>query len=356
MLHVLLAMFMWVVGVAHAEEDPGILRITSNVAGAQVWVDNESVGETPVTRYLPAGSHSVRIAQDGYNPFVQRVTLFPGKATDVNATLQSGGSTVDFVITPGGGEIILDGQPTNRKTPTRLTGVPAGNHEWRVERDGHEPLEGTFTLAKGGNALVFGEMLSSEGRFSITSRPEGATIYLDGEMVGVTPLELEDIPPGEHRVGIVHPDHALLVRTVETWNGEKGEVSAKLKDEGAKLIVKTGSASATVTLDGVPIGTGKKVKTRAQRGGYELHVEAIGAASADEKISVPISGAVQYDADLAAVGGTSSLTESTPTLRRPIFWIAVGGGAALVGGGAAVTAAVLAPDPDPEGDTVLQLP
>lgn len=356
MLHVLLALFMWVVGAAHAEEDPGILRITANVANAEVWVDNESVGQAPITRYLPAGSHSVRIAADGFNPFVQRITVYPGKAVDVKGTLMRGGNTVDFLITPGGGEILLDGHPTNRKTPTRLTGVPAGKHTWSVERDGHETLGGEFILTDGGNVLISGEMESSEGRFSILSRPEGATVYLDGEMVGVTPLQLTDIPRGEHRVGLVHDDHALLVRTVETWNGEKGEVNAKLKDDGAKVIVKTGSSSAGVTLDGVPIGTGKKVTVLAQRGGYDLHIEAPGAAPVDERISVPISGSVQWNAELASTGGTSSITEATPMLRRPLFWVAVGGGAALVGGGAAITAAVLAPDPDPEGDTVVQLP
>lgn len=356
MLHVLLALFMWVVGVAHAEEDPGVLRITSNIAGAEVWVDNESVGPTPVTRYLPAGSHDVRVALDGYNPHVQRVTLRPGQATDVSASLMRGGNTVDFLVTPGGGAIFLDGQPTNRTAPTRLTNVSPGKHSWKIERDGHEPLEGSFTLNSGGNALVVGEMESSEGRFEITSRPAGADVYLDGELVGQTPLKLSDIPRGEHQVGLIHPSYPLMVRTVETWNGEKGEVNAKLKDEGARVIVKTGSSSATVTLDGVPIGEGKTAKVKAQRGSYALRVEAIGAAPVEDRISVPSSGAIQWNAELASVEGTSALVESKPLMRRPVFWVAVGGGAALIGGGAAVTSALLAPGPDPEGDVVLQLP
>lgn len=357
MLHVALLLISWLFsGVAHAEEDPGVLKIDANVPGAEIRIDYEPVGETPLTRYMPPGTYSVRVAADGFNPFVQRVTVYPGKRVDLNATLMRGGGTVEFVVEPGGANIELNGQDTGFRTPTRIPSVPAGTYVYVVSKPGYEPTKGSFQLNEGGNAVVVGSLESSAGRFSISSRPEGATVYLDGEMVGVTPVDLVGIHPGTHQVGLVHPDYAMVVREVDTSDGSKGVVDSKLKDEGAKVVVSTGSGSGTVSLDGVPLGTGSKVKVQAARGSYELVVGGTGAEPVALDIVVPLSGSVHYAAELAPSGGISTLVEKKPPLKRPLTWIAVGGGAALVGGGAIVTARILAPEPDPEGDVVLQLP
>ena len=357
MLHVALLLISWLLsGVALAEEDPGILKINANVVGAEIRIDHEPVGETPLTRYMPPGHYSVRVAADGYNPFVQRVTVYPGRRTDLGATLIRGGSTVEFVVEPGGANIELNGQDTGFRTPTRIPKVSAGTYQYKVTKPGYEPVEGTFSLSDGGNAVVVGSLESSAGRFSIASRPEGASVYLDGEMVGVTPVDLTGIHPGTHQVGLAHPDHPLVVREVDTSDGSKGVVDAKLKDGGGKLVVVTGSPSGTVSLDGVPVGTGKKVKARAARGSYEVVVGGTGAEPVSLEVTVPLSGSLYSEAALAPSGGISTLTEKTPPLKRPLTWVAIGGGAALVGGGAVVTAVVLSPEPDPVGDVVLQLP
>jgi hypothetical protein len=358
MLHLLLALVAWLfVSPAYAEEDPGILRVTSNARDARVVLDyTEDVGTTPVTRYLPAGTYTVRVVADGYDPHVQRVTIVSGQAVDLNTTLIRGGSTVEFLVKPGGAAIEIDGKDTGLTSPARLPKMQAGTYTYRLTRDGYEPLEGEFELNKGGNVLVAEQMLSSSGLFEIATRPEGVTVYLDGEEVGVTPLKLDGIEPGEHRVGLVKDGYALLVREVDTRDGSKGVVDAKLKSGGAAVTVKTGSPSGTASLDGVPLGTGATLKTEATRGGYDLVVSAEGAEPVSQRVTIPASGGIVFKADLAAAGGTSTITELAPLTRRPIFWIAAGGGLALVGGGTGLAIALTRPEPDPEGDVVLTLP
>ena len=358
MLHLLLALVAWLfVSPAHAEEDPGILRVSSNARDARVVLDyTEDIGTTPVTRYLPAGTYTVRVTADGYDPHVQRVTVRAGQAMDLNTTLVRGGGTVEFAVKPGGAKIEIDGQDSGLSSPARLPKQKPGTYTYRLTRDGYEPLEGEYTLKKGGNVLIADQMSSSSGLWEITTRPEGAIVYLDGEEKGVTPLKLDGIEPGEHRVGLRKDGYALLVREVDTSDGSKGVVDAKLKSNGTKVTVKTGSSSGTASLDGVPLGTGATLKTVAVRGGYELHIEAEGAAPITEQVTVPSSGGVVYKADLAATGGTSTLTELPPMTRRPIFWVAAGGGVALIGGGTAAAIALTRPEPDPEGDIVLTLP
>ena len=63
--------------------------------------------------------------------------------------------------------------------------------------------------------------------------------------------------------------------------------------------MKTGSATADVFLDEVPIGTGKTVKVTAARGKPQLRVTD-GSSTAESKIDVKKSGKQLYVADLEA--------------------------------------------------------
>jgi cytoskeletal protein RodZ len=63
---------------AGTEEAEGELIITSSPSGAHVTVDGIGRGPTPVhVRYLPLGSHTVRLVHDGQPVVTRRVTISP---------------------------------------------------------------------------------------------------------------------------------------------------------------------------------------------------------------------------------------------------------------------------------------
>ena len=63
---------------------------------AEVFVDNIPAGQTPLTLDVEVGKHTVRIAADGFDPFVRRVTVVDGQPTTLKADLIEGGGTVEF--------------------------------------------------------------------------------------------------------------------------------------------------------------------------------------------------------------------------------------------------------------------
>ncbi|ASJ03528.1 hypothetical protein A3L09_09810 [Thermococcus profundus] len=68
----------------------GFLRVYCNVEGAEVYVDNVKVGETPLEGYkLPAGEHTVKVKKAGHRDFMQAVAIKPGETQTVNVTLES---------------------------------------------------------------------------------------------------------------------------------------------------------------------------------------------------------------------------------------------------------------------------
>jgi hypothetical protein len=74
---------------APAPSGPGSLNVFSRPAGAQVYVDDRLIGTTPVSlSNVTPGAHTVRIALPGHQRWESHVTVTPGTATRVAASLE----------------------------------------------------------------------------------------------------------------------------------------------------------------------------------------------------------------------------------------------------------------------------
>lgn len=64
-----------------------ILKVTSNPPGADVLVDGEPAGVTPLSAELSPGNHTVRVVLDGYAPTERAVKAVAGEAVPLSVTL-----------------------------------------------------------------------------------------------------------------------------------------------------------------------------------------------------------------------------------------------------------------------------
>lgn len=324
---------------ALAQSGPsGQLRVTAPIQ-ATVYVDCEEIGPTPITRYVPTGTYTVRVVADGFAPFVRRVNVVNNQVASVSATLVQGGNTLEFCVEPNGGKLEINGQDAGY-VPTRLDLSP-GTYDYKVVKEGYEPLTGKVTIPNGGNPLINDAMTEATGRFVVESNPKGADVYLNGEKMGVTPLEFDGVEAGVHKVALIKPGAGMVVREVDTRDGSVGEVSARLKD-GTKVTIKAKGES--IVLDGVDLGP-DNAKLEASRGKYALE-----AGDINETIEVKNGPAQTW------VVKDGELTELPPLTRRPAFWGAAG--AIAVPAIAVTTVAIIVsrPEPQPDGDIVVTMP
>lgn len=331
----------------------GVLEITAPVQGAAVYIDNQLVGQIPLTTRLSPGAHTVRVQADYFDPFVRRVTVVQDRTTELTAALLPGNGTIEFVVEPSGATLTLNGRD-EYPTPVRLRDLSPGTYTYEVEAEGYEPATGQFEFALGKNLLIVEELPSSRGRFAVSSRPEGASVFLDGDLVGTTPVELEGIAPGLHQVLLDMQGYASVIRTVDTSDGSKGVVDARMPDDGASLTVRTNSGDATVRLNGVIVGEGRTVRLpELERGRYTLQVTRPGADPVEARVEVPERGGAWWKARL---GDAPQLDEYTPVTRSWIFWAGAGAvaGGAAAGGVIAYNASI--PDAVPPGDIVVSMP
>jgi serine/threonine protein kinase len=63
----------------------------------------------------------------------------------------------------------------------------------------------------------------------VVSRPSGAQVFVNGRLVGRTPLVVSDMRPGAHAVRIALPGHQRWVTTVDVAAGSRARVAASLE-------------------------------------------------------------------------------------------------------------------------------
>jgi hypothetical protein len=161
----------------------GRLLVRSTPSGARVFVDGEAAGETPLTlRELDLGTHGVRVVRDGYAPQERRVLLSAAEPS----------SSLTFELTRLGAG-----------APPRATTAPAS-----VGRT--EP--GRYV-----------------GALIVESRPPKARVFLDGQLVGSTPLTLTDVKAGEHAIRLELEGFTRWTASVRVVASDRNRVTASLE-------------------------------------------------------------------------------------------------------------------------------
>ena len=114
-------------------------------------------------------------------------------------------------------------------------------------------------------------------RVNITSQPVGATVVVDGQDRGVTPITLFDLSPGRHHLKYRLAGYQERDRFFNTSEGPSIEKSEVLQEIKGLLLVKSEPDGATVLIDGISRGqTPCLITDLAAKGTYDLKLRKAG--------------------------------------------------------------------------------
>ena len=131
------------------------LDIKSNVAGAEVVVDNKAVGTTPLTEpvIVDGGKHTVKVRKKGFSDYAEVITAILGKSTVVNADLLAVAGYLRVTTEDSEkAQVYLDGKFLG-DTPYEGE-IPIGQHDLEVRRLGYFDFRNKFA-ATGGKEFPF---------------------------------------------------------------------------------------------------------------------------------------------------------------------------------------------------------
>lgn len=152
-----------------AEEDYlGWVDITSNVPGADIYIDDKSVGvyrKTPFSGNLTPGKHRIWVTKEGYNEFYKEVDVVAGETHKVEAVLQ--GSEVGYLNIRGTGvekvSVYMDGELLCERGPCREP-VPQGEHTVTIVRSGYKSYSQTVDMQSKTEVTMRARLAPEPGR------------------------------------------------------------------------------------------------------------------------------------------------------------------------------------------------
>ncbi len=219
----------------------GELRFVSQPDGAKVEVDgwSEPTWITPFkASNLAEGQHTIVFSKPGFGREARTVKVTAGKSDQLNVILNPAVATIRVDSTPQNAAIFVDGQDTGKTTPADIT-MEKGEHKVLVRKRGYKDATTALTFVEGQKYnytptlsfeksgfwrhLLGGDSIpDGKGVLYVHSKPEGATILVDGHVAPKKTDVRWVLDPGTYDIVLDKDGFKSVHRTATI---EKGKVS-----------------------------------------------------------------------------------------------------------------------------------
>ena len=267
--------------VYQLEKRPGRLRVdTGAVTGAEVFVDQEAKGKTPLLiEALPAGKRLVAINAPRHLPYEEQLEITGlDQEQTLEVALTPAWAEVSFDAEPQGAEV-FSGEESLGKTPLTAE-LLAGEHAVMIKAPGHQTWRETIKVVANQPLRLDGIRLErAAATLFVASEPARASATVDGEYAGLTPLELSLRPGREAAIRLYKQGYKPALRTFTAKAGREQRLRVVLEPELVSVALKVQPADAQLYLDGALIGEGdrvlqlpaKKHRLELRKEGYAPH-------------------------------------------------------------------------------------
>ena len=256
----------------HLSLDPapltGLLLVHSAPPGATLTIDGLDHGRTPaLISTLPLGTYRVQLDLPGYRPRTVEVVLSDRTPRYVKLDLASDSATLNIRASVTGAEVYLNGM-LRGTSPCTIERIPAGEVVLDIKAPGYITHTRILKLSESEIHDIAVQMEEQPATLRVVSIPDGGRVYLDNEFKGETPLVLESVTPGEHRVRVDLAGFEPNARTLTLERGTQSTEEFRLTGNTGRIMITTDPDDVTVLVNGVDRG-----KTTAA-GGEGVRVSA----------------------------------------------------------------------------------
>ena len=222
--------------LAKLAREVGVYQVTTEPAGAEVFVDRVdlgSVGRTPRNVAVPPGSHQIIVRLAGYAEAAVPAEVALGAKASVSVPLKALTGTLTLDSRPARAEVRLEREGTLLGvTPLNVT-LPVGSVSLLVSAAGYLPERRTVDISEGQPTKLELALRQDASRFAVltvTGNVDGASVKLDGTLVGTAPLALEQLPAGMPNLELSAPGREPWKRRVSLEPGSATRVQFHLVD------------------------------------------------------------------------------------------------------------------------------
>lgn len=234
----------------------GSLMVNTNPPGAQVSIDGEERGLTPLNLTLDAGAHVLEVRGAG-EPRTIPITITAGSQVSQYIELPGGvipGGRLQVRTEPSGARVTVDGMQRGT-SPLMVDDLLPGEHAIVLESD-FGSVKQTVTIEAGTTASLVVPLAASEGAplsgwLSVTA-PVNVQLYENGRLLGSSEIDRIMVSTGRHEIEVV--SHVLGYRETRTVQIAAGRVTPVAIDLPRAAVSLNAVPWANVSVDGQEVG------------------------------------------------------------------------------------------------------
>ncbi|MCH9843392.1 MAG: PEGA domain-containing protein [Gammaproteobacteria bacterium] len=266
------------------KKKPGHLEITTEPSGSEILMNNKLVGLAPFNiKSLQSGEHSINLNLPRYKTKRLNVQI---KGLDIqqnlHVDLEPNWGFIELSSSPTGAQIRIDGKFAGI-TPFTAPILSSGELV-SISFDGYKTWSKKLSVNSNETKKLSTVSLEPvDGVINLVTSPPEATVTMDGEYIGNTPLTLYLDAQEEHSISIFLNGYLIQKKSISLSSGEERNITLKLKpDIGIiKVLVSPKDSSVWIEKKLLGIGDGSfELPSHPQlleikRAGYETYKKNI---------------------------------------------------------------------------------
>jgi len=217
--------------------------LKSDPQGAEVTVDDEIVGTTPLTTEILEGEHLIRIKLSGYKDWQQRRRIVAGEPVALDVTLDPADAVVFLVSNPARAATTVNGEYKGL-TPLELALTPDEPATISLFKQGYQRASRKLTAKSGDQQRLTVKLQPKLATLEVQVEPRDANIYVDGVHKGSGAQKLQ-LTAMNHRIEVRKEGYVDHQSTVAMHSGIAQQLRVQLKtvaqakQEAVKPLIRT---------------------------------------------------------------------------------------------------------------------
>ncbi len=190
----------------------GEIKINTSPADVEILLNDELIGETPLLKPSFAGEYSLKIRKEGFEPITETIIITREKPVlERNYHLLPEKGKLNLNLEPEGGKLLINKIQTRLNDSYRLE--VNQDHQLVYSKPGYISQTKTFRVSTDKTLSINIKLQQDLGKVQLRSSPEGATVIIDSETKGKTPVELL-LPAVEQVITFTKPGYRTVAKKI----------------------------------------------------------------------------------------------------------------------------------------------
>lgn len=275
------------------EKLPGKLLLSSFEQGhadEEIIAPIELVGEhgrrqgssSQLLENIKPGRYQLKLSHPLYQPINRDIEIRGRALTEqIKISLKPAYGTVNVSSITEAAELFIDDQAQPKLDGIKLA---PGEHEFRLQHPQHKSSLQWLTVTIGQQqALHFPALTEVDALLKLSSSPSQASVTIDGQYRGRTPIEIELSPNKTHQISLFKAGHLGLNQDLSIASHSQKSLHLKLQAQLGSVYLDLHPSNAKVSVDGRPHSL-KQGRLNLPSREHIITVSAAGFASISRKV------------------------------------------------------------------------